>query len=317
LSISIHYILEYALFVDTVSTFPLIHIRHLVCHINTYTLPFVISAVRSIKSSNHLCTFQPFQHPYNHQSSTLISHPMSFLAIPLLKLGFSQAKKQKAKRDAKKEQQKYQDAGVYPPYQPDAYPLSGYPPGAAPGTTMHFTPAQSKTTKLVSIFFSILRFLQFVFGFTVLGLYGKDVHHDHSDNHAWHSQWVYALVTGFLATVTALVHLVKPFVMRKVNANAASSPVWLLPQFAWEFVVTVLWLALFGVFGKMYIGVHPASDNDDAGASKINRMRHAVWIDVINLGFWVMTASWVLLRWLKSRRNATGDAVDAEKGDQI
>lgn len=102
--------------------------------------------------------------------------------------------------------------------------------------------------------------------------------------------------------------------MRKVNANA-SSPVLLLPQFVWEFVVTVLWLALFGVFGKMYIGVHP--EESDSDASKINRMRHAVWIDVINLGFWVMTASWVLLRWLKSRRAAAVDAVDAEKGEQI
>jgi hypothetical protein len=240
---------------------------------------------------------------------------MSFLAIPLLKLGFSQAKKQKAKRDAKKEQQKYQDAGVYPRYEPDSYPLSGYPPGAAPGTTMHFTPEQSKTTKLASMFFMGLRFLQFVFGLTVIGLYGKDVHHDHSEKHVWHSQWVYALVTAFLATVTALVHLVKPFIMRKVNASAAPSPVLLLPQFAWEFVVSVLWLALFGVFGKMYIGVHPAGD--DANASKINRMRHAVWIDIINLGFWVMTASWVLLRWLKSRRSAAVDAVDAEKGNEF
>jgi hypothetical protein len=33
-------------------------------------------------------------------------------------------------------------------------------------------------TKLTSMFFSGLRFLQFVFGLTVIGLYGKDVHHD-------------------------------------------------------------------------------------------------------------------------------------------
>ncbi|KXG49883.1 uncharacterized protein PGRI_058510 [Penicillium griseofulvum] len=248
---------------------------------------------------------------------------MSFLAIPLLKLGFSQAKKYKAKKDL----QKYQNAGVYPPnYEPEQHPMSGYPAGAAPGTTMHFESPpqeQSKNAKITFMLFSTVRFLQFVFGLTVIGLYGKDVHHDHSEKHIWHSKWVYALVTAFLATVTAAIHLILPFVMRKAKSGAG--PALLLPQFAWEFVVTVLWLTLFGIFGKMYIGVHPVEGSGakvDAAiaelgdASKINRMRHAVWIDIINLGFWVMTASWVLVRWLKSRRSAASD-VDAEKGEQI
>lgn len=118
--------------------------------------------------------------------------------------------------------------------------------------------------------------------------------------------------------------------MRKTKLGAGQGPALLLPQFAWEFVVTVLWLTLFGIFGKMYIGVHPSDSSSSSSssktdmtsalgdASKINRMRHAVWIDIINLVFWVMTASWVLVRWLKSRRSAfSGGAIDAEKGGQI
>lgn len=117
--------------------------------------------------------------------------------------------------------------------------------------------------------------------------------------------------------------------MRKAKLGAGLGPTLLLPQFAWEFVVTVLWLTLFGIFGKMYIGVHPSESSSSSSktdtttsalgdASKINRMRHAVWIDIINLVFWVMTASWVLVRWLKSRRSAvSGSAIDAEKGGQI
>ncbi|KAJ5470296.1 hypothetical protein N7530_007653 [Penicillium desertorum] len=247
---------------------------------------------------------------------------MSFLAIPLLKLGWSQAKKHKAKKDA----QKYQaQNGVYPPTYAEQHPMSGYPAGATPGTTIHFDPPEeTKSTKLTSMFFSGLRFLQFVFGLTVIGLYGKDVHHDHAEKHVWHSKWVYALVTAFLATVTAAIHLVLPFVMRKAKTGAGQL---LLPQFVWEFVVTVLWLTLFGIFGKMYIGVHPVEKGDkdqvdDAisalgDAPKINRMRHAVYVDVVNLGFWVITASWVLLRWLKSRRSAVASGFDAEKGGQI
>ncbi|KAJ5360508.1 hypothetical protein N7517_009699 [Penicillium concentricum] len=253
---------------------------------------------------------------------------MSFLAVPLLKLGYSQAKKYKAKKDL----QKYQTTGVYPPnYQPEQHPMSGYPAGATPGTTMHFESPpqeQTKSAKMTFMLFSTVRFLQFVFGLTVIGLYGKDVHHDHSDKHTWHSKWVYALITAFLATVTAAIHLILPFVMRKAKPGAGPGPALLLPQFAWEFVVTVLWLTLFGIFGKMYIGVHPvegsgakvdaATTSELGDASKINRMRHAVWIDIINLVFWVMTASWVLVRWLKSRRSTASEAgFDSEKGGQI
>ncbi|KAJ5804170.1 uncharacterized protein N7518_000473 [Penicillium psychrosexuale] len=247
---------------------------------------------------------------------------MSFLAVPLLKLGISQAKKHKAKKDLQKQQ------NAYPTYEPEQHPMSGYPAGATPGTTLHFSPPQeqSKSAKLAFMFFSTLRFLQFVFGLTVIGLYGKDVHHDHSEKHTWHAKWAYALITAFLATVTAAIHLIMPFIMRKAKRGAGAgsdSTMLLLPQFVWEFVVSVLWLALFGIFGKMYIGVHPvvSGGKTDAAtsalgdASKINRMRHAVWVDIINLAFWVMTTSWVLLRWLKSRRSA--GALDAEKGEQI
>lgn len=75
----------------------------------------------------------------------------------------------------------------------------------------------------------------------------------------------------------------------------------------------------------MYIGVYPSDsksekrDDKTSGLgdpSKVNRMRHACWIDLINLLMWVVTASWVLLRWLKGRRAASDSMVDAEKGDE-
>ena len=268
---------------------------------------------------------------------------MSFILVKLLKIGVNEAQK---RHKTKKEEQKFQAAAAagfsqYNNNNNDQYPMSAYPTGAVPGTTMHFESApepMSKRAKLSFMFISALRFLQFVFGLTVIGLYGKDVHHDHSEKHIWRSQWVYALVTGFLATATAGVHLVMPFLMRRVKNAAGPNVALLLPQFGWEFVVTVLWLALFGVFGKMYIGVYAVESSgsgsgsgkrDEAvtstapsslgDASKITRMRHAVWIDVINLVFWVITSSWVLMRWLKSRRAAAteGAVDDAEKGNKF
>ncbi|KAJ5182768.1 hypothetical protein N7492_000384 [Penicillium capsulatum] len=232
------------------------------------------------------------------------------LAFKVLELGYSQAKKHKAKKQAKQQQAQQPP---YPNHQP--YPMAEYPPNVAPGADVHFpppsTPAEptSKRAKLASMFVSALRFLQFVFGLTVIGLYGRDVHHDHSHNDTWHAKWVFALIAAFLASVTAAIHMALPFCMRRVSYRP--SPALKLPQFLWEFVLCVLWLTLFGIFGKMYIGVHPSGDKGVAGlgdASKIDRMRHAVWIDLINLAMWVATASWVLLRWLKSRRaGAVGD----------
>ncbi|KAJ5146118.1 uncharacterized protein N7515_000682 [Penicillium bovifimosum] len=236
---------------------------------------------------------------------------MSFVAIKLLKLGYNQAKKHKAKKEA----QKYQDAPYNPTYPQEQHPMTSYPTGAAPGTTIHFNEPKP-ASKPAFMALSALRFLQFVFGLTVIGLYGRDVHHDHAHADTWHAKWVYALIVAFLATVTAAVHLIVPFVMRKAKANAATGPGLLLPQFVWETVVTVLWLVLFGIFGKMYIGVHGGKGSEGLGdGEKITRMRHAVWVDVINLAFWVVSGAWVLVRWLKSRR--VGGEVDAEKAEKI
>lgn len=237
------------------------------------------------------------------------------LAVKALEVGYSQAKKHKAKKQAEKQKQQFQQA-PYPDNQP--YPMSEYPQNVGPGADIHFpppaTPAEptSKRARLAEMVISGVRFLQFVFALTAIGLYGRDVHHDHADKDTWHAKWVFALIAAFLAAVTAAVHMALPFCLRRVSYRP--SPALKLPQFIWEFILCVLWLTLFGIFGKMYIGVHPSEDKGVSGlgdASKINRMRHAVWIDLINLVMWVATASWVLLRWLKGRRGAA--IVDSEK----
>lgn len=264
-----------------------------------------------------------------------------FVAAKLFKVGYNQAKKRKANKEAQFQQ-------PHPNYTyPNPYPMSEYPPGVAPGTNTQYIDAEppappiSKGTKFMSMIISILRFLQFVFGLTVIGLYGRDVHHDHEDGDTYHSKWVFALIVGFLATSTAAFHMILPFLKKRVNSS--SNPKLHLPQFVWEAVLCIIWLTVFGIFGKMYIGVYPtessssssnskrdssssssssSSDSDSTtsvlgDASKINRMRHAVWVDLVNLLMWVFTASWVLLRWLKGRRAAMAAGLDAEKGSQI
>lgn len=59
-----------------------------------------------------------------------------------------------------------------------------------------------------------------------------------------------------------------------------------------------------------------AASNAAAGlgdAAMVDRMRHAVWVDLVNLALWIVTASWFLLRWSKARRAAGPASGAAEK----
>ncbi|KAF3396256.1 hypothetical protein F1880_006825 [Penicillium rolfsii] len=268
---------------------------------------------------------------------------MSFLVVPLVKFGLSKAKKHHDAKKQAKQGEQFQQPGYQSNYGPEPpIQMSSYPPNVGPGSNIQYssncTEPVSKGTKVMGMFISGVRFLQFVFGLTVIGLYGRDVHHDHENGQSARARWVFALIAAFLATSTAAVHMVLPFLMRRVTYRP--NPKLKLPQFVWEFILCILWLTLFGIFGKMYIGVYPSHSNDSSkrdatttttdsssstsssssvlgDAAKINRMRHAVWIDLVNLVMWVVTASWVLLRWLKSRRVTDGSDMDAEKAEQI
>lgn len=143
---------------------------------------------------------------------------------------------------------------------------------------------------------SILRFFQFVMGLTVVGLYGVDIHHAHEKNVSADAKWVYAEVTAGMAVVTATIILLTPFFMKKRSITSVHALQ--LPAFVWESVLCVLWLTLFGIFAKMYIGEHPEGD------SGITRMKHAVWVDLTNLTLWTISATWCGLRWWKGKASA-------------
>lgn len=57
----------------------------------------------------------------------------------------------------------------------------------------------------------------------------------------------------------------------------------------------LIWLILFGIFAKMYLPEHPEGDLD------IVRMKHAAWVDLVNLLLWGATMIWSGLRWWQGR----------------
>jgi len=133
------------------------------------------------------------------------------------------------------------------------------------------------------VLFSILRFIQLVFAVTVCGLYGVDLHNAHNAGIAADPKWVYAEVVGGLSAVTCLIYFVPltmgiPFI------------------FVWDFLLCFMWIVLFGIFGKLYINENPEGD---AG---IQRMKNAVWIDLVNMLLWLISAVLMLGYWWKTRR---------------
>lgn len=121
------------------------------------------------------------------------------------------------------------------------------------------------------IAFSAIHLVQFALALAVCGLYGVDLHHAHEAHAYTDGKWVYAEVVGGLSAVTALVYFI-PFILR----------FWLV--WVWDLVLFVLWIALFGIFGKMYIHENPEGD------SGIQRMKNAVWVDLVSALLWLLLA---------------------------
>ncbi|KAL8901927.1 MAG: hypothetical protein Q9207_004950 [Kuettlingeria erythrocarpa] len=136
----------------------------------------------------------------------------------------------------------------------------------------------------------VLRFLQFVFAITVIGLYAQDLNKGYRGGLYSDSKWGFATATGVIGAVSALV-LIWP---------ALSMWAW-----GWDFVVFILFTAVFGLFAKIFIHEY-AGDN---GA--IKRLKRAVWIDLINMLLWFVTFVYGVVRFFffrKGKSQFTGRA---------
>ena len=116
----------------------------------------------------------------------------------------------------------------------------------------------------------ILRFSQLVLALTVCGLYGTDLNAARKVHAYADGKWVYAVVVASLSAVTAVIYMVP-----RVKSYMA---------FGWDVILFILWTAVFGIFGKLYIHANAQGDGG------ITRMKRAVWIDLVNMLLWLVTA---------------------------
>lgn len=62
---------------------------------------------------------------------------------------------------------------------------------------------------------------------------------------------------------------------------------------------SVLWVAVFGIFGRLYINMDVEDDAD------VQRMKNAVWVNLVNMLLWFVSAA-VGAYVLQSRRENPG-----------
>ena len=133
----------------------------------------------------------------------------------------------------------------------------------------------------------VLRFFQFILALVVAGLYGVDLHHANEAKHGYiDGKWVFAEVVAALSAFTCIVYGI-PFI----------KSYW---AFGWDWVLFILWTALFGLFGHIYIPSHPTPKQ-----SGQIRMKHAVWVDLVNMLLWLVTAIYSTVIFVRGRNSRT------------
>lgn len=161
-------------------------------------------------------------------------------------------------------------------------------------------------------------------GLVVIGLYGEHLTLTSDDKTAEHghspldARWLYAVITGALASLTALVYMVLMFALRKRTPLVRRTGL-LLPVFVWEGVVWVLWLVCFGIFGKLFLAKH---HGHGGGGDWEEKMWRAVWVDLACWVVWGVSLVWCGVRWWKrgglgsGSGSGSGDGADVEKGGE-
>lgn len=133
-----------------------------------------------------------------------------------------------------------------------------------------------------------IRGLQLGAAIAVIVIYGMDL------PKGLDAKWLFATIVGI---ISLLVGIFLVYARTKEHWHHSQTEAHhLKSRWWWEVPIIVLWAAVSGVFGMMYLGKHPKGDAD----SKIFRMSIGLYIDFANIGLWVMSCLWNWLRYRKS-----------------
>ncbi|KAK3943928.1 hypothetical protein QBC46DRAFT_13887 [Diplogelasinospora grovesii] len=134
--------------------------------------------------------------------------------------------------------------------------------------------------------FVALLFFEFVLAVTVCGLYGVELNRASKAGQGADGRWVYAEVVGGLSALTAILCII-PYILR-------FAVIW-----AWNTVLFILWIALFGIFGSIYI------HQDPKGNADVQRMKNAVWVVLASALLWLVSAVTAFIYWWRHKERHT------------
>ncbi|KAH7308537.1 hypothetical protein B0I35DRAFT_453799 [Stachybotrys elegans] len=132
--------------------------------------------------------------------------------------------------------------------------------------------------------FTVLHIGCFALAITVCGLYGEDLQRADEAGVGANGRWVFAVVVGGLSALTSAIYCA-PIVLRNLG----------IVGFVWNVIIFALWVAVFGLFGRMYINEDPEGDGG------IERMRNAVWVDLANMLLWLIASLAMGAYWWRHR----------------
>ncbi|EXJ66113.1 uncharacterized protein A1O5_10728 [Cladophialophora psammophila CBS 110553] len=151
------------------------------------------------------------------------------------------------------------------------------------------------TFRKSNVFNLVFRSAQLIVALVVIGMYAVDLNTANKEDKYADSKWVFAVTVGSLAAVTALIFsLASIFFQYRTVALL----------FAWDWVLTILFATLSGIFGSMYIGEKVEYE------SGVHRMKVAVGFDFTGLILWCVTAAfgtWWFVSERKAERRGRGN----------
>lgn len=142
-----------------------------------------------------------------------------------------------------------------------------------------------------------LRSIQTLLTLTVLILYATAVtkHPEAS------SSYIYALICSTITLLTLTIYSLPKVSTRKF--------------FLWDFVLAVLWAALGGVFGMIYL--NNSERADEWTEDRETSMKAAVACDLVVMVCWVVTAGWGCLGYCKNAVQARRAKKERKEVDEM
>jgi hypothetical protein len=143
-----------------------------------------------------------------------------------------------------------------------------------------------------------LRTLQFSSAIIAIGIYGSSLHQRIEVSNPITNE-IYALVVALLSVFTLGFHCL--FTIKRV------------PFVLWDFVICVLWAALAGVYGTIYLAGADLAQEDQV--KSLDAMKAGVAFDLLSMAFWLLSSLQGCVWCCRARRFTRKTDVAAEMGE--